>query len=265
MAVVFGTAAMRLEHVPAALTAATRSNGPTTIVRALRPHVDRASFLRDVAGTRDDAQICLVVPAETPWSPYWVWECADAKRKLRFVFTGDASHAWRCHVQEPDVLGRAIPVETLAPLSVTEIEDQLRRNASSTDDTRAAAERIHRSTGGFLLPFGAIFKPDLARGLDRFSNSDLRLADYGVPTMPAARDAVSALLTYTSPSENVRLADLQSIAAETGVDGVRLRDWLLALGLAEPGASADQLGGEEVCLNPILCHSSVLRELGVTG
>jgi hypothetical protein len=46
----------------------------------------------------------------------------------------------------------------------------------------------------------------------------------------------------------------------------KIRDWLIAIGLAEPGVSVDKVnGGGVIHLNPILRHRSVLRDLGISG
>jgi hypothetical protein len=86
-----------------------------------------------------------------------------------------------------------------------------------------------------------------------------------VPIIPAARKAISAMLVYISPSEDVRITDLQSIERDTGVNGALLGDWLIAIGLAELSCSVDQFnnGGGMIRLNPILRHRAVLRGLGI--
>jgi hypothetical protein len=164
-----------------------------------------------------------------------------------------------------------VPTETLAPLSVEEIEDQLRRNATQIPEPGVVAQRLYRASGGFLMPFAAILKSDLkgdvTRSLDRFASADINPYDFGVPIMPNTRKALSALLAYLSPNEDVRISDLQSIETETGVDGSLFGDWLIAIGLAEPGTSVgrdeNDCGG--IRLNPILRHPSVLRELSAAG
>jgi hypothetical protein len=161
-----------------------------------------------------------------------------------------------------------VPTETLAPLSVAEIEDQLRRNASSIDEPKRLAERLHRATGGFLIPFRTILKAEhVLNALDRFLTADLNPVDFGIPMTPAARKALGVLLTYVSPSEELRISDLESIEPDTGVNGGLLADWLLGIGLAEQGMSADQLhnGGGVIRLNPILRHPAVLRTLGISS
>jgi hypothetical protein len=266
ISIVFGSPAMRLDRIAAALQPPPTYDGPVAIVRTTRVHTERAAFVREIVATRGEGQRCVVIPPETPWEPSWVRETLEAKTRTRFVFVGDASHAWRCHVEEAGSLplGKLIPTETLAPLSLAEIEDQLRRNATWTDSPRILADRIHRTTGGFLVPFANILKSEPVQALERFAGADLNPLDFGVPIIPAARAATSAMLTYISPSEHLRITDLQSIERDTGVDGGLLRDWLIAAGLAELGSSAvEQLDddGGLIRLNPILQHRAVLRSL----
>jgi hypothetical protein len=266
VSVIFGTAGMGIERVTAALQPSSAPDGSIAIVRKGGIHAEQAAFLRELGKTKSDAQLCIVVPPETPWDPTWLRKTADVKTRTRFIFVGDSSHAWRCHVEQPgSLLRKLIPVETLAPLSFAEVEDQLRRNANSVDSPRNLAQRIHQTTGGFLTAFAAIMKGDTAQALQRFANADLNPADFGVPIAPTARKAIGALLAYISPSEDTRISDLQSIEPDTGVAGALLGDWLIAIGLAELSSSADQIddGSAVIRLNPILQHRAILRALGI--
>ena len=268
-AVVFGTRAMGLYRVTEALQQAAAGDSEIADVRKLRPHTDRNRFLREISAARDDQRLCIVVPADTPWTTDWLRETVELKNKTKFVFTGDGAHAWQCHVDDPSGigLGRTVSVETLAPLSAVEIEDQLRRNLSSTESQRMVAERLYLAMGGFLTPFETLLKGDFPRMLDRFGEAELDPADFGVPAINAARGALTALLSYLSPNEDVRISDLQSLEGETGVDGLLLGNWLLAVGLAEPGMWIPQSPDESATLrlNPILRHRSVLCGLSVAG
>jgi hypothetical protein len=75
------------------------------------------------------------------------------------------------------------------------------------------------------------------------------------------------LITYVSPDEEIRIADLQSIEADTGVDGRLLAEWLQSIGLAEPSAWSEKNHNDSstLLLNPILRHHSVLRDLGLSN
>src|SRR5262249_42909805 len=146
-------------------------------------------------------------------------------------------------------------------------EDQLRRNLSAAESQKLLAERLYTATGGFLTPFEMLLRGDYPRMLDRFGEVDLDPADFGLPAIDAARRALTALLSYLSPNEDVRVTDLQSLESDTGVDGLLLGNWLLAVGLAEPGTWVPQRpdASGTLRLNPILRHRSVLRGLNVAG
>jgi hypothetical protein len=270
IAIVFGTASMGTDRIVAALQATAVLD--KAVVHRLEAPADRAAFLRKIASMSKDQQI-YIVPAETPWKPDWVCEAAEIKGKTRLVFVGDGAHAWRCHVEAPGALalGKVVPCETLMPLSAEEIEDQLLRNSSHIPDPRTMAKRIHDVTGGFLTPFATALKVDakgdVDRALTRFTSGEINPQDFGIPIIEAARKAVGALLGYVLPSEEVRVSDLQSIEKETGVDGLLFANWLIGVGLAEPGIlnGRGNEDNEGIRLNPILRHPLLLRDLCVVG
>ena len=269
IAIVFGTSAMRVDRIAEALQQSARTDANNPVIQKAGIQTERITFLRDIIGIRNDPKLSLIVPVETPWDSTWIREIAELKRRNRFIFAGDASHAWRVCVEEAGslALGKVIQVETLAPLSVKEVEDQLRRNMSSIDSPRALAERFYRITGGYLSPVATLLNSDVEHALERFDRGNLQASDFGIPIVPAARKALGALITYVSPDEEIRIADLQSIEADTGVDGRLLAEWLQSIGLAEPSAWSEKNHNDSstLLLNPILRHHSVLRDLGLSN
>jgi hypothetical protein len=194
----------------------------------------------------------FVIPAKVGWDAAWVDAALRSERGHVTVFVGDLGQAWSQIVEDPRGLRRFenVRIETLAPLSMVELEDQLRRNRLQLpEDLRIA---LMAETGGFLGPLGLWSERHLAAKRDQ----KLTGVHPRFETLPsAARCVIQVLIDYIRPDD---LLDPDALRdACEGQDPKRVFHWLLRTGLAEFAVGAS----EQLLLNRVFWSDSVKQML----
>jgi hypothetical protein len=186
------------------------------------------------------------------WDAAWIDAALRSERGHVIVFVGDLGQAWLHIVEEPRGIRRFenARIETAAPLSMVELEDQVRRRRLPIADDALAA--IMTETGGFLGPIGQWTERHLgARRDQRPAGAYPRFE-----TLPAAgRRMMRALIEYVQPDDALD-SDALRDACE-GHDPKRVFDWLLWTGLAELVVG----DGEQLRLNGVFWLEGVRQLL----
>lgn len=248
--VVYGAPDMRLDRVRAALEPQKYDEHQGISVASLEELTSMASFAQRLASASKPT--FFVVPSKVGWDPTWVDAARRSERGHVTVFVGDLGQAWSHIVESPRGIRRfdKVRIETVAPLSMIEIEDQIRRNRLQlTDDARTA---LMADTGGFLGPIGQWTERYLGAKRDQKA-AGIYPRFESLPS--AARAILETLVDYVKfddPLDSDALRD-----ACEGQDPKRVFDWLLRTGLAELAVGT----GEQLLLNRVFWSDNVKRLL----
>jgi len=190
----------------------------------------------------------FVVSPRIAWDIAWVEAAVRSERGHVVVFTGDLARAWAHIVEDARGIRRLekTRLETIAPLSEIELEDQLRRRKVTLSDEARAA--LMKETGGFLGPVGTWTAKHSQSKKDQGSVINYPRFE-SLP--PAARHILRKLVEYVQPNDPVDVGALTDVC--TGEDPKRVFDWLLFTGLATLSVES----GEHLCLSNVFWMNEV--------
>lgn len=248
--VVYGSPDMRLDRIAAALEPNKYDEHQGIAVTSLDDVTSVGAFAQRLASASKPT--FFIIPSKVAWNATWVDAALRSERGHVIVFIGDLGQAWSHIVEDPRGIRRLedARIETAAPLSMIELEDQIRRSRLSIAPDALAA--IMAETGGFLGPVGQCTGRQLGAKRDQRAAGTCPRFE----TLPAAgRDVVRVLIEYFQPDDALD-SDVLGDACDRH-EPKRLFDWLLWTGLAELVV----MDGVKLRLNRVFWFDGVRRLL----
>ena len=249
--VVFGSPDMLLDQVKNALEPKKYDEHEGLRIVLMDQPVNAASFARQLNEVK--SRRCFIVSPRLQWDTAWLDTAERATGVHSVVLVGNLDHAWRVIVESPKSLQQFVNlrVETLAPLSAMEIDDQLQRRKIKL----SAAERnaLLAETGGFIQSLGRWTDRYLGTKRDSLSMQDVHPRFEPIPD--AARLLLAALISNMQPDDIFDVTMLSLCCRDQ--DPARVFDWLMLSGLAEPVVRER----ENLRLNRVFWSPSVRKAL----
>ncbi len=247
--VIYGSPDMRLDRILPALEPRKYDEHQGILLAPLGGDLSVRAFSQRLATASKPT--FFIVSSNSAWDASWVEAALRSERGHVIVFVGNLEKAWAHIVEDPRGIQRlkGARIETAAPLSMIELEDQVRRSRLSINvDLLSSAMS---ETGGFLGPVGRWTERHAALKRDQKPARDFPHFE----TMPATgRQVIENLVVYAQPDDSLD-CDILRDACSTH-DPKRIFDWLLWTGLAELAAGS----GDQLRLNKVF-WSDDIRQL----
>jgi AAA domain len=251
--VIYGSPDMRLDRIRAALEPQKYDEHQGVVINSLDEVTSNGAFGQRLASA--SRPTFFIVPSKLAWDATWVDTALRSERGHVIVFAGDLAQAWSHIVDEPRGIRRfdGVRVETAAPLSAIELEDQFRRHRIAIAGDVLAV--VMSETGGFLNPVGQWTERHSGSKRDQRSTA---FHPHFETLPPPGRHVILALIDYVRPEDNLDTTTLRDVCDDH--DPKRVCDWLLLTGLADFAVG----NGEQLRLNKVFWSDAVRQRLTAT-